>query len=152
MVAEWTHGVKNLFNKWLPVLLMASAGVSLFLFQNQQNGFGLGHHGFLSGHGLTLAKSLVTGEHPLLMFMEKQIQNDKVSYMVYDRFPVFPFLIIGLLTRLFEPDLALQIYVARQIMNTFLFLAMIVVFKMISEITRDKFMSLSITFVCFSSY
>jgi hypothetical protein len=152
MIIEWTKGIKNRMNSWLPLLLVACAGMSLLLFQNQKDGFETGHHGFLSSHGMTLAKNLIMGDQPLFMFMEERVEDGVRSYSPYNRFPVFPFFLLGLAIYPFEPHLALQIYVGRQVMNLFFFLAIIVMFKLLGELVKDKFLALSITLLSFSSY
>lgn len=151
MNKEWKHGTINRLNSWLPFLLLACAGISLFLLQNQTNGFDNYHHGNLSSHGMTLAKNLLMGEQPLFMFVEKEVQDGKVFYSPYNRFPIFPFFLLGLAIRPFEPQLALQIYVARQIMNLFFFLAIIFMFKLLSELVKIKLLALSITLLVISS-
>ena len=76
---------------------------------------------------MTLSKNLMKGDHLLFMYSKRELQNDKILYDAYNRFPVFPFLLTGVLTHPFEGDSALQVYIARQIMNIFFFLALVFV-------------------------
>jgi len=141
-----------LSEKVLTLLLLFLALISIFLLQNHKTGFEDGHHGFLSSHGITLAKSIFSGSR-LLMFTEKSILEDgTISYDAYNRFPIFPFLIIGTALRAFEPNLAEQIYIARQIMNLFFVASIILSFLISYELLKNYFLSVSATLLVFSSY
>lgn len=133
------------------LLLLGLAALSLFAFQNHITGFDVGHHGFLSAHGLTLAKSLFTGNHFLMFTQISRQANGQLTYEPYSRFPLFSFLIIGLAIQPFEPHLAWQVYAARQVMNVFFVLSLFVCFKIIKALTGDAFIGLSVTFAAFSS-
>ncbi|MEK7327971.1 MAG: hypothetical protein AAB217_22220 [Chloroflexota bacterium] len=138
-------------NRVLPALLLCFAAVSVFVFQSYTTGFDEGHHGFLSSHGMALAKSLFA-DGRLLMFIQRSVQEDgQIVVEPYNRFPLFPFLITGSAIRMFEPNLALQVYVARQVMNLFLALSMVVCFRMISELTQNAFLGVAIALIVFSS-
>lgn len=142
----WREGEK------IALLLLIICGLSLFVFQNKKNGFEAGHHGFLSSHGMALARNLLQGGAGLLMFDRKTLEKGEVKYQAYNRFPVFPFLIVGLMIRPFEPDMARQIYVARQAMNLFFFLTLIIAFKIFLILIKDNYLALCLTLVTFSSY
>jgi hypothetical protein len=125
--------------------LLFLAGMSLFLFQNHVNGFEASHHGFLSSHGMTLAKNLIYGDKPFLMYEYQEVQDDQLFYHAYNRFPLFPFALIGLTIRPFEPALAEQIYAARQLMNFFLLLTMFLLSKLIAELVDDWRVAVTVT-------
>ena len=140
-----------LSERGLPLLLLGCAATSLFVFQNHTIGFDVGHSGWLSSGGLTLAKSLFTEGH-LLMFFQRSVQaNGQIVYEPYNRFSLFPFLIIGLAIRPFEPNLAWQVYVARQVMNVFFVLSILICFKSLRRLGRDPFLSLALALVVFSA-
>jgi len=134
-------------------LLFFIASVSIFLLQNHKNGFETGHHGFTSSLAATLSKSLMVEDKHLVMLINKQLlDNGEVYYNPYNRFPVFEYLITGAVIQIFEPDLAMQIYLAKQVMNLFLLASLILCFKIIREILSDKFIALFASLSIFSSY
>lgn len=154
---------KYILNRSWPFILIVLAGLSLFLFQNYKTfefgpyvdgHFVEGHHGFLSSHGIALAKNLTQKDSPFLfMFNKKQINEDgAVSYEAYNQFPVFPFLLIGLAIKPFEPDLIMQVFIARQLMNLFFLLAMILCFLMVDELINNKTWASIVSLLSFSSY
>ncbi len=133
-------------------IFLTTAILSIFVFQNHKNGFEASHHGYLSSHGITLGKSLFS-EGQFLMFYQKFISDDeRITSIPYNRFPIFPFLMIGATTQLFEPDLAWQILMARQLMNVFFVLAMILSWRAVNELIDNRFASLTVVFLSFSAY
>lgn len=127
------------------------AGMSLFLFQNQANGFGNTHHGFLSSHGMALAKNLMSGEPPLLLYEYQAMRDGKPFYEPYNRFPLFPFGFIGLVIRPFEPQLAWQIYMARQLMNLFVVLTMVLVSKLVMALVEERRLAATVALMATST-
>ncbi|MGO9481949.1 MAG: hypothetical protein ACLP05_09240 [Candidatus Kryptoniota bacterium] len=137
---------------WLPLILLSLVGLCIFLTENRDGGFvRSGIYTDMSVHGLALSKNLMNSEHPLFMFTSKEWHNGKAIYDAYNRFPVFPFLLIGLLTHPFEHNLVLQVYVARQLMNAFFFLAILVAYKLVDELVENKYFALTVALVAFSS-
>ena len=140
-------------NSWLPFILLTLVGICIFLTEKSDGGFVPG--GFYSGvsvHGLTLSKNLMNSEHPLFIFAGRELQDGKIVYDAYNRFPVFPFLLTGLIINPFEYDLSLQIYLARQLMNIFFFLSIIVAFKLVTELVKNRYLAISVVLITFSSY
>lgn len=127
------------------------AGMSLFLFQNHVNGFDAGHHGFLSSHGIALAKNLMRRDQLFLMYEYEAVQDGKAVYQPYNRFPLFPFGVIGLLIQPFEPQLAWQIYAARQLMNLFLVLTMLLISKLVAALVGDWRLAVIVTLLAAST-
>ncbi|MBI5056282.1 MAG: hypothetical protein HZB61_06695 [Nitrospirae bacterium] len=146
----------NVFAKKYSVLfllLFFFAVACIFLLQNHTNGFNTEHHGFTSSRGAVLSKSLMVDNKHLVMLLAKQmLDNGEIYYHPYNRFPVFPFLVTGVAMQAFEPNLAMQIYVARQVMNLFIIGALILCFLLTDAILKDKYLSLTTTFFIFSSY
>ncbi len=134
-------------------ILLTLAGLCLFLTEGVNKGFSPG--GLYSGvtvHGITLSKNLIHDEHPFFMFTGKELINGKENYEAYNRFPVIPFLLTGVLTYPFENNPITEIYVARQLMNIFFFLSIIVVFRIVDDLLKNKYLALSVAFLTFSSY
>ncbi len=162
-------------NNLLAIFLFAIILFGLIGFQNPIGGtVGRSNHGWLSSHGLTLAKNLSLKDH-FLMFNSKyfyrqgdrvkvyltgdiksphqiRLEKDAVLYGSYNRFPIFPFLIIKAAMLPFEPNLVLQIYVAGQIMNLFLFLSILFSVFIFRKLTNNFYQALSIALVSFSSF
>lgn len=140
-------------DKWLLIILFAIAGLTIFLTEPRDGGAIDGSiSSGISAHGMTLSRNLIHSDHSLFMFSKKELQNGKIVYDAYNRFPVFPFLLTGLLTSPFDHNLSFQIYIARQIMNLFFFLSIIIVYKLINMLTDNKYLALSVALITFSSY
>lgn len=134
-------------------LLFFFASICIFIFQNRENSFGSDHRGQTSSIAAALSKSLIVEDSHLVMLINKQLlKNGEVCYHPYNRFPVFEYLIVGAAMQIFEPDLAMQIYIARQVMNVFLLTALLLCFVVVNEILSDRFLSLTVTLSVFSSY
>ena len=126
--------------------------VSILILQNNQAGFDVGHHGFLSSHGATLAKNL-SGSHNFAMFESVFINSrEEVSYNSYSRFPVTAFLVIKLFMDIFSPDLSMEIIIARQVMNLFFIGSILFVFLSMYELTKSHITALAVTLFSFSSF
>jgi len=125
--------------------------MSLFLFQNQANGFETDHRGALSSHGITLAKNLWHGEQRFLMYEYQSMQDGKVVYQTYNRFPLFSFGLIGLLIQPLEPQLAWQIYAARQLMNLFLVLTILLISALVATLVGDWWVAMTVSLLAAST-
>ncbi len=144
---------KKRIETWVPLIVLTVVGLLIFLTENRDGGFVPG--GFYSNvsvHGITVSKNLTNSDYLLFMFTSRELQNDKVVYDAYNRFPVFPFLLTGLLTYPFEHNFKLQIYIARQLMNVFFFLSLVMVFKLVDELVKNKYLALLVSLITFSSY
>jgi len=130
------------------------AGVCIFMTENRDGEFvaGGGLYGGNSFHCLAISNNLMTGDHPLFMYASKELHHGTPVYDAYNRFPIFPFLLTGLLTHPFEHSLALQTYAARQLMNVFFFLTIVAVFLLVQRLVGNKYAALVVTLVALSSY
>lgn len=119
---------------------------------NDNNGFGKGHHGFLSSHGASLAKNL-SPDSLFLMFSSKWTDDLKqtVSYQAYNRFPVSSFLILKLAISIFKDDLSMQVSICRQVMNLFFLGCLLFCFLSVFELSKNYLAALIVTFLCASS-
>lgn len=136
---------------FMPFGLLTLAAVLVILLQCNNLGFSPNHHGNLSSHGMSLAKNFDWNKTGLCLFYGKSIEGRDTTYDAYNRFPAFPFVLIGTVIRPFEPDLAKQIYVARELMDLFFILSLLIAYKMTAELTRDKLVGLAVVFAAFSS-
>lgn len=152
-VAEVKRQTNRQSEVWLPFVLLILVGVCMFLTESHEGVFvGGGLYGGNSFHGLALSNSLMSSNHPLFVFSSKELHDGRPTYDAYNRFPIFPFLLTGLLTYPFENHLALQIYAARQLMNVFFFLAIVVVFMLVDKLVKSRYLALSVALLAFSSY
>lgn len=138
---------------WLPYILIIFVGLCILFTEKHEAGFVPG--GFYSGvsvHGVTLAKNILNSDHPLFLFSGKELHDGKSFYEAYNRFPAFPFLITGLFIKPFNNQLGFQVYVARQLMNIFFILSILMAFRLINEQVKNKYLALSISLLSFSSY
>jgi hypothetical protein len=135
------------------LVLCLSAFFGIFILQNHTNGFNTEHHGFTSSRGVTMAKSLIIEKNHFVMLYNKQLLKDgTIYYNPYNRYPIFPFLITGVVMQIFEPDLSMQIYMARQVMNVFFVFSLIFCIIIVNEMLGDKLLSLVVCLSVFSSY
>jgi len=138
---------------FLPIILLVLAGTFILLTENHNAAFTPG--GLYSGvsvHGMTLSKNLMHNDQHLFMYTSRELHNGKIAYDAYNRFPVLPFILTGILSYPFESNPVLQIYVARQSMNIFFLLSIIVVFKIVDNLVKNKYLSVSVTLISFSSF
>lgn len=138
---------KSFFIPSLFILIL----ITMIVFQNNVIGFGEGHHGYLSSHGLTLARNLSFGNN-LFMFNSVSISEEGVKYQPYNRFSVLPFAIIKLAMLKYDSDLAMQVYISRQVMNVFFWFSMIAAYLLILKLCNNQFLALSVVLISFSSY
>lgn len=150
--AVWHAFATRASQRIMIIVLLAVALGSLLLLQDRSNGFDSRIHGILSAHGMTIGKSIVASGR-LLMYTSQSWENNHVIYDGYNRFPIFPFLLIGLVTLPFEPHLAAQIFAARELMNLFFAGAIVMVFLAIRELTGSAWRALVASMLaCSTSY
>ncbi|MGO9481948.1 MAG: hypothetical protein ACLP05_09235 [Candidatus Kryptoniota bacterium] len=156
MVEPTTEGTQDTNKRvdfWLPLILLSLVGICIFLTESYDREFADGGlYSGVSAHGLALSKNLLKSDHPLFMFTYKTLNDGKPFYEGYNRFPVFPFLLIGLSISPFGNQLGLQVYVSRQLMNAFFFLGIIVVFMLVNQMCKNRYLALSVALLAFSSY
>lgn len=135
---------------YVAIIFLTLAAIVLVGFQNDKVGFEQWHHGFVSSHGMSIAKN-ISKEHNFLMFMSAESDGDTIRYKPYNRFPIFPFLCIKAAT-LLGTSLSEEIYLARQLMNLFVVLAMVFVYLALYELTEKRYLSILVALLSFSSY
>ena len=132
--------------------LLVCSGMSLLVFQSKTPGFEAGHHGAVSSHGIALSKSLFV-DYSGLMFTQYIIREDSaIEFDAYNRFPLFPFLLTGAAARIGGPNLARQLYFARQTMNIFFLLALLFAYMTVDRLLQRPLLSVSLVLMTFSSH
>ncbi|HUT43135.1 MAG TPA: hypothetical protein VMW95_02270 [Desulfobacterales bacterium] len=92
-------------------------------------------------------------EYSGLMFTQYIIREDNsIEYDAYNRFPLFPFLLTGAATKIGGSNLALQLYLARQVMNLFLLLALLFAYMTLDRLLQHPLLSVSVVLMTFSSH
>jgi hypothetical protein len=133
------------FSHCIPVLVMMAA---VLIFQHNVPGFLQD----ASSHGMAIARNL-SAENGFLMHSGAYVDvSGKLAFGSYNRFPIFPFLILRLSMLPAGNDLKWQFYFARQAMNIFFALAMYYTYLIIYMFTGNQWRS---TFACamvFSAY
>jgi hypothetical protein len=99
-----------------------------------------------------MSKGLIVDNHFVMLFNKQILKDGKVNYHPYNRFPIFPFLLTGAVMQIFEPDLSMQIYSARQVMNIFFVFAFVLTFMIIKKILHDEYLALIAALMTFSTY
>ena len=152
-VRDIVHAIMGSRNHWGPFVILIVTLSSLLIFRNSKNGFEPNHYGNLSSHGITIARNLLVGPGVPFMFERSTVTDDgRIEYKPYNRFPVFPFLLISLAIAPFESDLVAQIYAARQVMNGFMVLAALLCFLLVQELINDNYKALLVTLAVFSTH
>ncbi len=136
---------------FMPVGMLTLTAVLVVLLQCNNLGFSPNHHGNLSSHGLALAKNFDWNKTGLSLFYRKKIVGEDTVYDAYNRFPMFPFILTGAVIREFEPNLAEQIYVARELMDIFFILSLILAYLTVAGLTGNKLLGLVVVLTAFSS-
>ena len=133
------------------LFILAVVACWVLALQPKIAGFQKGHHGFLSSHGAALAANLSVHNY-LLMFTSVEIDDKGENrYVVYNRFPLIPFLLIKLSMSLGHASLTTQIYAARQLMNVFWLAALILAFLIGRIFLEDAIAALGASLLSFSS-
>lgn len=138
--------------KNLCIYTLILLGLFVFWTQNTKNGFNPTLHGFLSSHGLTIAKNLSLKDKFLMFNIKTISENNEISYDVYNRFPIAAFLIIKAPILLAHGDTKKEVYFSRQLMNAFFIATMIVFFLTLTRINDKPLLSLAATVFTFSGY
>ncbi len=138
-------------NHWFVWITILFIGLLVVLLENHNVSFQQGHHGFLSSHGITLAKN-ISFENNLLMFENMSIdaQGHQI-FSAYNRFPITSFLILKIFMYPFGNNLELQIIAARYTMILFYLGSMFLAYLSLRILLKEKILSLSIVLVSFSS-
>jgi len=92
-------------------------------------------------------------EHHFLMFTRMSRDGDgRVTYDLYNGFPLGAFAAIKLLTLPFHNDLSMQISVARNLMNAFFIGAACLAYLSIYRLRKSRWSAVIATLLAFSSY
>jgi tetratricopeptide (TPR) repeat protein len=151
-ISVWAEElIERLNSKKTAFFILIAVSFSVFVFQNDKNGFEKGHHGFLSSHGAVLARNL-SGDHFFLLYTSKEIDSKgKIEFQTYSRFPVTTFFLLKMAMGVVGNDLSMKVAIARQIMNLFLLGALLFAFLSVYDLSKNYLIALSVIFLSFSS-
>ncbi len=111
-----------------------------------------GHHGFVSAHGLSLAKN-ISWTNKLIPYARASIDaEEKTSYLTYVRFPLTTFILMKAAMLPVAPQLSLEINVARKLMLLFYLLAMYGAFLSMSRLMSNPLLALAATALAFAGF
>ena len=127
-------------------------GLTVFITESKDGFLTGGIPGGISVHGMLLSKSLTEFEHPFLMYTSKELIEGKIVFNPYNRFPLLPFLFLGITTQTFSTDILMQAYIARLFILVFFMLTLFIVYLIIKELVSNKYIALSISLLTFSTY
>ncbi len=139
------------YSRWFVWMVLLFIGSIVVFLENHNISFQQGHHGFLSSHGITLAKN-ISFENNLLMFHNISIdgQGNQI-FNAYNRFPITSFLILKIVMSLFGNNLELQIMAARYTMLFFYLGSMFLSYLSLQLLLKEKILSISIVLMSFAS-
>ena len=146
------ENIDFIHHHWFSWTILLFIGLIVIFFENNNISFQQGHHGFLSSHGITLAKN-ISFENNLLMFHNISIdaQGNQI-FNAYNRFPITSFLILKSAMSLFGNNLELQIMAARYIMVLFYLGSMFLAYLSLRILLKEKILSIVIVLMSFSSF
>ena len=137
----------------LPLALLALALSSVFVFGNDRSQFYRpGHHDYVSAQGLALASNL-SAEHGFAGFFRREPDGDgEPRYVVYNRFPAGPTVLVKLAILPFGDDIPRQIGAARLLMLAFFAAAAAMAYLALARLLGDRRIALAATLFACSSY
>ncbi len=141
-----------MIKKNIPLLVLGLAIFALFLSMHRKAAFLPGHHGFVSSHGLAISNHFSASDGGLMYSSKWENEEGELVYEVYNRFPFASFAAIRLVTAPFDHTLRSQVLAARYLMTFFLAAAMILAYLSILRLSDNKWLSLAVVLLCFSSY
>ncbi|MEA3497130.1 MAG: hypothetical protein U9R42_13970, partial [Bacteroidota bacterium] len=144
--------ISKIDTKKFAIIILVLASFYIIVFQKTNIGFQAGHNGFLSSHGITIAKNL-SSKHNFLMFHKMSLDKEGNSiYSAYNSFPITTFAIIKLSMLPFPDNLSNQIFIARKIILLFFCSGMFIAFFIFFEFTKKALLSLSVVLFSYSSF
>ncbi|MDI6773833.1 MAG: hypothetical protein QME60_00325 [Verrucomicrobiota bacterium] len=131
-------------------LAVLAIGALILILQNNKHGFEKGHHGYISSHGCAIAANLSLKKHLFMYDFVTKNEAGTIECSGYNRFSHLSYLAARIGMALAGDNLALQIHLARQVMNLFFIGAMLCVFLSVWELSRNAFTALTVAGISFS--
>lgn len=136
---------------WSPLLLLALALATLFVFNSDRERFyaPLLHD---TAKSLAIAENL-SPDHRFRMFTRLTFDEDgEPAYIPYHRFPIGGFALIKIVILPFGDDLAMKVFAARMLMLALLSVAAFLAYHAIARIASSRWIALTAVMIAFSSY
>ena len=138
-------------NPWFTLTILIFVSLAVLFLENNNISFQQGHHGFLSSHGITLAKNISMENH-LLMFHNISIDSQGTQiYNAYNRFPITSFLILKISMLPFENNLEMEVLAARYTMILFYLGSILLAYLTMQILFKNKLLAISVVLMAFSS-
>jgi hypothetical protein len=132
----------------LLVLVVAIAAV--FTTQRRNVGFEMGHHGWVSAHGLAIAEKAVPAAGFLGHSMRVEGRKGAARLIYFDRYPIFFSAFAHQVLDFGDPGLATRIFRARQLMNAVFAATMLAVYALLRIVGWTHWIALTATLLALS--
>ncbi len=134
----------------LIALMLLVAGLTVALQSYNVSFWGM-RHGWTSSHSLAIIERS-TPQNGFVGYAQAfRMEDGSITYDYFDRYPPFFSAAMNAALSPFD-DLPTQIYVARQIMNGILLLAMFTGYRLVRLFVPNRYLALAVTVLSFSSY
>lgn len=144
----------NIMNFRLILKILIFIFFAVIVSQNRNLSFNSStstHHGYLSSHGITIAKNLGI-ENNFLMFHKISKEEDKTEYEAYNRFPITSFILLKTVILLAGDNLELQILYSRYLMLIFYISSIILSYYILFMLFGKRKLAFFVVMISFSSW
>lgn len=132
-----------------PVVLLVALS-AVFVFSGDRGHFYRPSvHDFVSLQHLALADSLF--DQSFRFFRVRRVEDGRLKYNVYNRFPIGGYVLIKLAIAPFEGGMSAQIHAARMLMLAFFAAAALLAYLATAALTGERMVALGATLFAFSS-
>ena len=134
----------------VPALFCLLATI-VFATQFAGTGFGEGHYGWVSSHGLAIM-SRATAANGFVGHLRNILTVDgTLDFIYFDRYPVFFSVLMGALVSLTD-DLALKVWIARQVMHAIFVLTMLFAWLLLRRLGVTRLAAMTAVTLGFSGF
>ena len=132
------------------IIIIVLLLISLFtlFIQNKNVGFGINIHGWVSSHVLAIINRANYENNFVGYTTQFKNSNNEVEYWYFDRYPVFFSASSNLILSKWNDSIPAKIYYARQMMNIYFILTLILSYLLLAKITENKLTSLGANTIC----
>jgi hypothetical protein len=124
--------------------------VVVFQTQRRNVGFEPGHHGWVSSHGLAIARKAVPAAGFLGHSVRVEERGGALELVYFDRYPVFFSALAQRVLARGDPALAAQVFRARQLMNAVFVATLLAVYALVRVLGWDAWIALAGTLFALS--
>lgn len=141
---------QNKLAQWIVPALFILMTVVVFITQSRGVGFWDTHHGWVSSHGLAIM-SRAKPENLFVGYAMDLVNPDgTIRHVYFDRYPFFFSAFMGALISLTD-NLAVKVFIARQVMNLIFIATAGVAYLLLWRLTKNTWLALTAVFLSVSS-